>query len=202
MALLAEELVEEWLNRKGFFTIRGIKLGVHEIDLLAVRQMGKTLECRHLEVQASVRPVSYMTRLPKDVQKASGRAATSAMVRTDDELRQGISEWIEKKYDHPKKRKLRNQLAPGPWSRELVVHQIKFEYELELVKEAGITVHSLSNVLRELRSGELLLDGAAGAHLADLVSMTVSSVQLPPNKKLPPTSQAEQGVAPRLKRRR
>lgn len=36
MALLAEELVEEWLNRNGFFTIRGIKLGVQEIDLLAI----------------------------------------------------------------------------------------------------------------------------------------------------------------------
>jgi len=25
MALLAEELVEEWLNRQGFFTIRGLR---------------------------------------------------------------------------------------------------------------------------------------------------------------------------------
>ena len=33
MALLAEELVEEWLNRHGYFTIRGVKLGVHEMDL-------------------------------------------------------------------------------------------------------------------------------------------------------------------------
>lgn len=37
MALLAEEIVEEWLNRLGFFRIRGVKIGVHEIDLLAVR---------------------------------------------------------------------------------------------------------------------------------------------------------------------
>jgi len=28
MALLAESVVEEWLNRNGFFTIRGIKHGV------------------------------------------------------------------------------------------------------------------------------------------------------------------------------
>lgn len=32
MALLAEELVQEWLNRAGFFTIRGVRLGVHEMD--------------------------------------------------------------------------------------------------------------------------------------------------------------------------
>ena len=37
MALLAESLVDEWLNRQGFFTIRGIKHGVGEIDLLGVR---------------------------------------------------------------------------------------------------------------------------------------------------------------------
>ncbi len=37
MALLGEEVVEEWLNRKGYFTIREIKLGVHEIATLALR---------------------------------------------------------------------------------------------------------------------------------------------------------------------
>jgi len=37
MALLAESLVDEWLNRQGFFTIRGVKHGVGEIDLLAIR---------------------------------------------------------------------------------------------------------------------------------------------------------------------
>ncbi|MGE0557802.1 MAG: hypothetical protein AB7E73_12575 [Burkholderiales bacterium] len=78
MALLAEEIVEEWLNRQGYFTIRGIKVGVHEIDLLAVKHHvdGKP-ECRHLEVQASMRPVSYISRVPKRDQKNS-RAKNSA----------------------------------------------------------------------------------------------------------------------------
>ena len=35
MAKLAESIVEEWLNRQGFFTIHGIKFGNHEIDVLA-----------------------------------------------------------------------------------------------------------------------------------------------------------------------
>jgi len=175
MALLAEELVEEWLNRSGYFTIRGVKLGVHEIDLLAVRSVGGTLECRHIEVQASVRPVSYVTRVPKDVQKATGRAAASAKVRTDEELRQGILEWVYKKFDHPAKNALMSRLAPGPWSRELVLHQVKFEREVELVREAGVTVHRLAALLAELNSGQLLLEGAAGAHLVDLVSMTAKN---------------------------
>jgi hypothetical protein len=48
MALLAEELVEEWLNRQGCFTIRGIKIGVHEIDLLAVKHTAAGTECRRI----------------------------------------------------------------------------------------------------------------------------------------------------------
>ena len=121
MALLAEEIVEEWLNRQGYFTIRGVKLGVHEIDLLAVRFTSKGVDCRHIEVQASVRPVSYLTKVSKAIQKETGRAAGSARTREEEELRQGVREWIEKKFDHPRKIQVRASLAPGPWSRELIV---------------------------------------------------------------------------------
>jgi hypothetical protein len=58
MALLAEEIVEEWLNRDGWFTIRGIKIGVDEIDILAIKPTANGIRCRHLEVQASFNPVS------------------------------------------------------------------------------------------------------------------------------------------------
>ncbi|MDA3926002.1 MAG: hypothetical protein PF904_14995 [Kiritimatiellae bacterium] len=59
MALLAEEVVEEWLNRQGYFTIRGIRLGVHEIDLLAFKPglKGKHI-CRHIEVSVSTNPIA------------------------------------------------------------------------------------------------------------------------------------------------
>jgi len=172
MALLAEELVEEWLNRQGYFTIRGVKAGVHEIDVLAVRQSGG-LECRHLEVQASVRPVSYITRVPVEIQRKTGRAPGSAKMRPDDELRQGIKEWISKKFDHPEKRRLMNRLAPGPWSRELVVHVVKYQRELELIQEAGIVIHRLARVVADLKNTRLTLDGAAGSHLVDLVAMAI-----------------------------
>ena len=70
MALLAEEIVEEWLNRQGFFTIRGIKVGVDEIDILALKlDTDNKPVCRHVEVQASINPVSYMTPLAKIIQK-------------------------------------------------------------------------------------------------------------------------------------
>jgi hypothetical protein len=171
MSLLAEEIVEEWLNRQGYFTIRGVKVGVHEIDLLAVRPTIAGLECRHIEVQASVRPMSYLTDLPIAVQKATGRKPRSAKVRSEVDLQQGVREWISRKFDDPHKIKLRNQLAPGPWSRELVLHMVKHENELKLVAESGITIHRLRDVVKHLKVGRLPIAGAAGAHLLDLVAL-------------------------------
>jgi hypothetical protein len=43
MAALAESLVDEWLNRQGFFSVRGVKHGVDEIDLLGIRPNGSAL---------------------------------------------------------------------------------------------------------------------------------------------------------------
>jgi len=191
MALLAEELVEEWLNRQGYFTIRGTKVGVHEIDLLAIRLAKDEIECRHLEVQASVNPVSYITRVPQEVQRETGRAASSAKVRSDEELRKGITEWIEKKFDLPKKEKLRSQLAPCNWSRELVVNVVRHQRELELLAEAGITIIKLSTIVNELKTKNLLLDGASGTHLVDLVAMAASN-----NEGLSDIESTEQDILP------
>jgi len=176
MALLAEEIVEEWLNRQGYFTIRGLRLGVHEMDLLAVRVTATGVDCRHVEVQASVRPISYLTRVPKAIQQATGRAAGSAKQREEQELRQGILEWIHKKYDHPEKIRARSLLAPGSWSRELVVHRVKYDVELAMIAEAGITVRRLADVLADLEHGDLPLQGAAGAHLVELIALTATSI--------------------------
>jgi hypothetical protein len=72
MALLAEQLVDEWLNRTGFFTLRGIKSGVHEIDLLGVRMSKGRLEGWHVECQVSFRPISYVGKLSKERQQEIG----------------------------------------------------------------------------------------------------------------------------------
>jgi len=173
VALLAEELVEEWLNRNGYFTIRGIKLGVHEVDLLAMKPTASGLECRHVEVQASVRPVSYITALPREVQKTTGRAPMSAKLRDHEELLQGVREWIDKKFDLPRKAGLRRMLCDLDWSRELVVHKVRYESELALFQEAGVSVHRLDDIIGELLAGGQPIEGAAGANLVDLVGMAV-----------------------------
>lgn len=169
MALLAEELVEEWLNRQGYFTIRGIKLGVHEMDLLAVRPDEDSLEGRHIEVQASVRPVSYISRVPKRIQDSEGRAPTSAKERSLEELREGVQEWIEKKFELPRKVKIRSALATLRWSRELVVHRLRHPEEVQVFEAEGIVVHHLRDIIQDLKTNDFPIPGTSGADFVDLV---------------------------------
>ena len=82
MALLGEEVVEEWLNRNGYFTIRGIKVGVDEIDILAIRPLPDGgHECRHIEVTVAINPISYVTKVPAAIRKATGIAPNNAKKR-------------------------------------------------------------------------------------------------------------------------
>ncbi|EAR22546.1 hypothetical protein [Nitrococcus mobilis] len=174
MALLAEEIVEEWLNRNGYFTIRGMKLGVHEIDLLAIGQTeDDAVECRHIEVQASMRPVSYISRVPKAAQRR-GKAANSSK-RTDEELREGVAEWVTTKYKHPRKLSLMEKLWRGNWSKELVINNVKSEDEVALIKGHGIRILRLVDVVSSLKKrGDFT---AAGADFVDLIHMGESAQQ-------------------------
>ena len=173
MALLAEEVVEEWLRRSGFFTIRGIKLGVHEIDLLAVRHRpGEEPECRHLEVQASVRPVSYISRVPKALQK-QGRAANSAK-RSQDELTTGVAEWVNTKFDRLDKQTMRARLWPGKWSRELVLNNVKAAHEVDMIRMHGILVLSLAEIAKQLRVPGVPIPCASGGDFVDLINLGAS----------------------------
>src|SRR5205085_2093324 len=89
MSLLAEEIVEEWLNWRGYFTIRGAKPGAGEIHLLAVKPdatESNGLDWRHVEVQASANRIGYLTPLAKDARK--GAVASSMARRRAPELMQ------------------------------------------------------------------------------------------------------------------
>jgi hypothetical protein len=42
---------------------------------------------------------------------------------------------------------------------------------LELLTQSGITVHRLKDVVKQLKAGDMPIEGAAGAHLLDLVAL-------------------------------
>tara|TARA_Y100001937_G_scaffold124175_1_gene188442 strand:+ start:278 stop:817 length:540 start_codon:yes stop_codon:yes gene_type:complete len=177
MALLAEEIVEEWLNRQGYFTIRGIRLGVNEVDLVAVKfSEGQEVVCRHIEVQASMRPVSYISKVPKAARK-TGRAPNSA-ARSEEELVEGVAEWVEGKFFAAKKRALMQTLCNGDWSSELVINNVKSEKEVGLISERGITIRRLSDIVLELNdSSKFPIKSAAGSDFIDLLQMGANTQQ-------------------------
>ncbi len=172
MALIGEEVVEEWLNRKGYFTIRGIKLGVNEIDILAFKpSVDGQHECRHIEVQISTNPIAYISKVPKKFQKERGIGPDNAKERTEDELRLGIAEWIHKKFDLPKKVALRKRLHSGKWTRELVVNAVRHPEELKLFREVDITIHQLKDIVDEMVSKDEVISSAAGGDLLTLMQL-------------------------------
>jgi len=159
MALLAETLVEEWLNRAGFFTMRGVRVGVSEMDLLAVRPGESGLEARHIEVQVSTNPVAYISPLTNAQSKSLGKAKTSAWARPEDVLRDSVAAWVEKKFRSPKKVKARNNAWPElEWKLEFVHGDVRHPNELKLIRECGITTHTFHSLLDSLCSA------AGGAH--------------------------------------
>lgn len=177
MSLLAEVVVEEWLNRQGYFTIRGIKLGNDEIDILAIRPRSNgTIERRHIEVSISTNPISYFSPLPKSVRAATGRSV-SAKRRNPELLAEAVLGWVDKKYRKPNKVQLFGSLGGGDWSKEFVVHRVKYPDEIELIRSYGINIVYLSDIVKEMRSGKTPIKAASGAELMELMSLATTDDQ-------------------------
>jgi hypothetical protein len=173
MALLAESLVEEWLNRQNFFTIRGVKHGVGEMDLLAVRhQNSGVITGWHVEVQISFRPVGYIAPLTDDIIGDSGRSPTSAKQRTPEEVETCAREWVRNKFCAPDKADVRDKLWPGVVWRYHFVHAVVREtHELDVIKGEHVTIHPFHQILAFLSErGVGSFSGSAGGDLAEIVS--------------------------------
>ena len=177
MSLLAESLVEEWLNRDGYFTIRGARFGVSEMDLLAVRQGNSGLEARHIEVQVSTNPIAYISPLTDAQVKVLGKSKTSAWARPRDVLEVAVSAWVEKKFHSPGKVKARNKAWPGLlWSLEFVHGSVRHPEELGLIGDNGIKLHTFYSVLASLCNDEVVAHkGGAGTDIAEMLAYYVKN---------------------------
>jgi len=162
MALLAEEIVQEWLNRQGFFTMRGVRLGHNEVDLLAVGQMEGGVVCRHVEVQVSFDPINYI----------SGSRKVGKKYQLDKPA--DVRAWVERKYGLDKTLQMRQSLWAGEWTRELVVHNLRKndEAELKLIEGEGVIIHRFGQVVQELRKDHFRVKKAGGSNLIDLLLRT------------------------------
>ena len=143
MALLDEEIVEYWLNNKGFFCMRGVKTGLGEIDFLAIRPNKKNFECWQVEVTVSFRPIGYIG------------GGASAKKRSDADVNIGVDEYIHKKFTSEKKVEKRNSILPNAkWNYVLVCAEARHKEELELFKQKGIKVYRYKDILNDLENSD------------------------------------------------
>ena len=175
MSLLAESLVEEWLNRAGYFTVRGARFGVSEMDLLAVRHVPGGLEARHIEAQVSTNPVAYISPLTDLHAKEFGKARTSAWKRPTEVLEASVSAWVNKKFLSKGKVSAREKAWPGlKWSLEFVHGVVRHPEELEMIRSHGIKTHTFYSVLASLCDESALAHkGGAGTDIAEMLAYYV-----------------------------
>jgi len=172
MAQSHEKLVEEWLRRNNYFTIRSAKIGVAEIDLLALgEQLVETTENnltptiirRHIEVQISFKPVGFIT-------------GKSAKKRSKEEIETDVDMWVHKKFFCDDAHNIRTAfLGRGTniqdWKFDFVHHIVKEPYELELIKKKGISLIDFKDIITELRKDDGFGTARRGSDAADEVSL-------------------------------
>ena len=176
MALFAETLVEELLNRRGYFTIRGAKAGQREMDLLAVRlRKGENPEALHVEVQASTNPVSWITKWTKRLQEELNIPRNSMRDRTPEQLVECVDGWVAEKFADVKVRRVREQLWPGlDWRFWLVHGVIIHPEELEAIRTLGVETVEFASVVDELvsrKNGPVKTTSSTAADIVALIGV-------------------------------
>lgn len=152
MALQAEALVEEWLIKNGYFIMRGIKEKIHSIDFLAVRNIGGSWEYVHCEVQVSVRPVAYISKLTREqMDKLGVKSKTSAKLRSSDSMKASVKAWVQITYTSEKKQDIRDAILPDvKWDYWFVHGQVKDRNELSFIEKEGVKPIHVRDILKDL----------------------------------------------------
>lgn len=139
MSDLIADVVGEWLCLKGYFIIRGLKVGLNEVDVLAIKPRdGKITEAAHYEISIGVNPVGYL-------------GEPSARRQTEAEVRGSVARFVVKKYTNANTVKLIERLVGKKCARYFVTGNRKHEMEIIALREHGIKVIPVTQVLTELR---------------------------------------------------
>ena len=151
--------------------MRGIRKGNQEIDLLAIKPVANgQIEARHVEVQVSFRPISYLSKLTDEQMASTGaKSRTSAKTRSSEVISVGIDRWVENKFRSKVKVDLREAIAGGlSWKFEFVHGKLKDENELSFLKGHGIELIPFKRILSELMKVEGWV-GGTGTDIAEMI---------------------------------
>ena len=167
--LIAEDLVEEWLIQKRYFTVKNLKSNRNkELDLLGVKfEKNGKINLRHVEVSVNYNPIGWFSSL-------EGRVTGN---RTVEEIELAVFKWVDKKFKGDNA-EVRNQFSPqanvSDWEMWFI-HGILNDnnrIELEYMELLGIKIKSIKEIIDDLQMNDNnLRTGGIGKNISDLISV-------------------------------
>ncbi len=136
---VSEDLVSLAYQSLGYFVIEGRKVGVREIDLLAVRLGvdGDVCERLHIEVQIGVSPIGVL--------RGQARLGTS-----NREPVKSVKDWMKKKFGEKSvKRHVKGAFCGKTYKRVFVHGRLKDSSQLAALRKAGIECVSVRELVQE-----------------------------------------------------
>ncbi len=141
---IIENIVAGWFNSKGYFLIKNLKIGVNEMDILAVK-LGddqKVNDAIHIEVQCSSNPIGYIGGTP------------SAKKRDAIGVEEGVVAYIDKKFNNPKITEVINSLIGNNYRKMFICGNLKEEETIKYFEKNGIKVMRVWQIFKELKANE------------------------------------------------
>jgi len=137
---LIEHIVGSWFNAKGYFVIQNLKVGVYEVDLLAVKLNNQKVEdAIHVEIQCSSNPIGYIG------------GTSSAKKRSSKEVEAGVQAYIDKKFEYPKTKAVIQSLLGDSYRKMFICGKLKDEATLDYFSKHGIEVLRVWQLFDDLK---------------------------------------------------
>ncbi|MDP2805096.1 MAG: hypothetical protein Q8O24_04070, partial [Gallionellaceae bacterium] len=112
----------------------------------------------HVEVQVSYRPIGYIG------------GDSNARKRTDDEIYEGVKQWVEKKFTSEKKIARRNEIQPNAKWRYVLVHgELKDVKELDYMRHLGVELTPYKAILKDIRDSQNKYSSSIASNIADIL---------------------------------
>src|SRR3989344_4127041 len=141
---IIENIVANWFNSKGYFLIKNLKVGVNEIDILAVKLNNnqKVDDAVHIEVQCSSNPIGYIGGSP------------SAKRRNISEVELGVVAYIEKKFSDKKIKSVIEKLIGNKYRQMFICGKLKDESTIKYFQKNGIEVVRVWQIFKEIKANK------------------------------------------------
>ena len=167
--ILAEDIVQEWLISKKYFTVKNLKSKKNkELDLLGVKfEENKKTNLIHVEVSVHYNPIGWLCRF-------EGRFTGN---RNEEEIKSAVISWVDRKFKGDNA-EVRNKFSPhakvSDWEMWFV-HGIlnnNNKIELEYMGKLGIKIKSIKEIMDDLQmSDNNLRTGGIGKNISDLITV-------------------------------